>query len=242
MNMLINLEGVVVFYNGSRFDLYFVFNWIVKHKIPIVKFIKNTESNKIMELRVGKVRFWDLCLYTLGSLANTCRTFKVPEEYMKKDFDHSKIKGWDDVEAHRGEIVCYNTYDVVCLGFACRAFIDTMTRLYKITPYDSITLSDLAYKIWCFSYITPRESRDLVAPTVEQYIYIRKALFGGRCMPQYKYFESKCIEDFLVYLDVVSLYPYCCTVGPFPMGHPTMLVGDTQLTYIRHIINKVQST
>jgi len=53
----------------------------------------------------------------------------------------------------------------------------------------------------------------------------RDALYGGRTEAmrlQYKVRENKTIQ----YVDVMSLYPYTCKYFKFPVGNPTVHVGD----------------
>jgi hypothetical protein len=245
MTHIIELEGTIVFYNGSRFDLFFVFSWLIHHQVKIKSYMKEQKGNKIINLEVNKVRFWDLCLFTMGSLHDTCKAFKVPPEYCKKDFDHRKIKSWQDVNTHRAEVVHYNSYDVLALGYATRNFCKTIFRLYQYNPTQAFTLSHMAYGIWTNIYADYRDLRDIHLPDRDQYSFIRKGLYGGRCCPQRamyvstQYFEGRDeygdfrdyqgINDYLVYLDVVSLYPYSAVIAEFPTGEPTWIVGEGSL-------------
>jgi len=55
-------------------------------------------------------------------------------------------------------------------------------------------------------------------------INIRDALHGGRTEASKTYYRVKDGEE-IRYLDVVSLYPYICKYGNFPVGHPKVNVG-----------------
>ena len=241
---VITLKGVVVFYNGSRFDLFFVFKWFVEHHVPLKNYMKDTKCNKILSLDVDQVKFWDLCLFTSGSLESTCKAFKTPPQYMKKSFDHSLIKCWEDVYDHETVVTEYNKYDVVCLGFAYKNFAKTMFDLYKYNVTDAFTLSHMAYGIWRNHYVIPKVLDQIQVPDATLYRYMRNALYGGRCSPQIPYFKSVHYEnivvkrkwdwslryydtilDYLVYLDVVSLYPYSSVIGEFPMGKMKFVDG-----------------
>jgi hypothetical protein len=53
----------------------------------------------------------------------------------------------------------------------------------------------------------------------------RDALYGGRTevMSLHKIEEG---QDTIEYCDVMSLYPYICKYGNFPIGHPVIYAGD----------------
>jgi hypothetical protein len=55
----------------------------------------------------------------------------------------------------------------------------------------------------------------------------RNAFFGGRTGNAKTY--HKCEEgESIQYVDVCSLYPYVCKKGHYPLGHPTVHVGDRE--------------
>jgi len=253
---LMTLTGTVVFYNGSRFDLFFVLKWIIEQRIQIKSYMKDSKCNKIISLEVGNIKFWDMCLFTLGSLASTCKAFKVPAKFCKKDFDHSLIKNWDDVFNNRDTIIEYNSYDVISLGFAFKAFSSTIFKLYQFNVTEAVTLSNMAYGIWTNKYATEALLSQIMIPDRETYDFVRRGLFGGRCCPQKSYFISReyssvigvlendnrlmtnvevysYVTDYLVYLDVVSLYPYSSVLGEFPIGTPKMLSGGALIRLLR---------
>ena len=55
-------------------------------------------------------------------------------------------------------------------------------------------------------------------------INIRDALYGGRTEASKTYYKVKDGEQFR-YVDVISLYPYICKYGKFPVGHSEVYVG-----------------
>lgn len=241
---IIQLSGTVVFYNGSRFDLFFVFKWLVENGIKIETYLKDVNSNKIISMTVGKVKFWDMCLFTLGSLHSTCESFGVPKQYMKKDFEHEKIKTWEDVAWHKEEVIIYNCYDVISMGIAFENFAKTIWELYKFNVTEAVTLSQMAYEIWKNSYCTEEELKQIKLPNREEYDFMRRSLYGGRCCPQVKYFVSDEydlpfpeVKDYLVYLDVVSLYPYTSTVGEYPLGNFSWRTSDQDRLKLQRILN-----
>lgn len=235
---MLSLKGTIVFYNGSRFDLFLVMDWLLKNKVEIKELLRDDKANKIISMEVEKIKFWDLCLFTNCSLARACKDLKVPSEYCKKDFNHKLVYDWESAERHRDIVVEYNAYDVISLGIAYLNFAESMWRLYSFNCNHALTLSNMAYEIWRNSYINDKELSHLILPTNDQYNFMRRALFGGRCCPQRKIFISNqmeaileagsnieqrqrifdTVDDYLIYLDVVSLYPYSSVVSEFPMG------------------------
>jgi hypothetical protein len=55
-------------------------------------------------------------------------------------------------------------------------------------------------------------------------INIRDALYGGRTEATKTWYRVKEGEE-IRYVDVISLYPYICKYGKFPVGHPKVYVG-----------------
>lgn len=225
MKHILSLNGVVIFFNGSRFDLFFILQWIVTRKLPIKNMIRCDKSGKIMSLNINGVRFWDFYLFTMSSLDSTTKSFNVPDIYRKKKFDHSLIKNWKSVEKYKEEIIYYNAYDVISLGIAFIIFSQSVQKLYNFNCLNAITLSNMAFEIWRESWVTHGELKQIYLPSIGEYNFMRRALYGGRCCPQQLYFKSKdynldyeSITDYLVYLDACSLYPYSSVIGIFPYG------------------------
>lgn len=55
----------------------------------------------------------------------------------------------------------------------------------------------------------------------------RSAFFGGRTGNTKIYHSCEAGEE-IKYADVCSLYPYVCKYGKYPIGHPTVYVGDDE--------------
>ena len=53
----------------------------------------------------------------------------------------------------------------------------------------------------------------------------RNALYGGRTEAMRLHWKAREGET-IQYVDVMSLYPYICKYGKFPVGHPVVHVGD----------------
>lgn len=54
----------------------------------------------------------------------------------------------------------------------------------------------------------------------------REAFFGGRTGNMVKYYNVKNKKEKIHYIDICSLYPSVCKFGKFPIGHPTIYVGN----------------
>jgi hypothetical protein len=242
-------NGHVWFYNGSRFDLYFIFQKAVERTdIEIVDFMKDEGSNKIisMKLQKGKlkVKFTDLCLFTLCSLEKACEAFQVPVNYIKKDFDHNLIKTWEDVEQHKHIIEEYNSFDVISMGIVYLNLAKPIWDEYKINICEYLSLSHLSYQIFLRKYCSDQIINTMKLPERMEYDFLKFGTFGGRsyCAIQYResnfkksdYYKNwdlldddikkeainiyKNCKTNLLYLDVVSLYPSVCYKDKFPCG------------------------
>jgi hypothetical protein len=55
----------------------------------------------------------------------------------------------------------------------------------------------------------------------------RDAFFGGRTGNTCKIYDAK-EDEKIKYVDVCSLYPYICKYGRYPVGHPTVYVGEDE--------------
>jgi len=227
MGHAMSLSGTIVFFNGSAFDLFFVMQWVIDAKAPVTRFLKD-RHNRIVCLELHKkLRFWDLRLLTEGSLASVCVEFGVPEAFRKKDqFNVNSVKSIEDAQMPGIPEACqyYNKYDVVSLGIAYLNFVRAVNTHYGFSVDKAYTISSLAYEIWSRD-LTKEVRQVLILPTLEEYEYIRRSLYGGRCCPQVSKFVSKdCgkpfedINDYLVYLDAVSLYPASSVRAIFPAG------------------------
>jgi hypothetical protein len=237
MDHAMTLNGTIIFFNGSAFDLFFVLQWVVDTKAPVTRFLKD-RHNRIVCLEIHKkLRFWDLRLLTEGSLASVCVEFGVPEAFRKKDmFNVNSVKSLADAKANGVPEACqyYNKYDVIALGIAYINFVRAVNAHYNFSVDKAYTISSLAYEIWSRD-LTKEVRQVLILPTLEEYTYIRRSLYGGRCCPQISKFVSRdCgkpfeeISDYLVYLDAVSLYPASSVRATFPAGKSSWATASNE--------------
>jgi G:T-mismatch repair DNA endonuclease (very short patch repair protein) len=102
---------------------------------------------------------------------------------------------------------------------------DTMSQLQRIKN------AGYNVSVWGFEFEkqlreTPGLENELCShPFVTQApINIRDALYGGRTEATKTYRKAVDGEE-IQYVDVISLYPYICKYGKFPVGHPKVYVG-----------------
>lgn len=215
----------LVFHNGSRYDFILLLDAIMLFKLDIIN-VKDViyKGGKIMKMNLvcNKVIItgWDSCLHMLASLATCCKIFKVPKELEKGEFDHFKIKSWADVTCYEGEWIPYLKNDIQSLKFIVDVYQKEIVEALKISPFHFVTISSLANHKCKF---------DIWQKGLEVYIpenweideYFRKAVYGGRTMPIKQHYESSGDpDDYMVALDVKSLYPYAMDIGEFFIGEP----------------------
>jgi len=262
-NHLLSLKEkvVVVFYNGARFDFWFILRWVLKKKITVTRFIRENKSNKLMSLEFANVKLWDLCLFTMTSLKQLCIDLNINKRYRKGEFDHSKIKSWDDVDEHKKEAAEYLYFDVMALALCHIVFTEKSWELYKHSVTKCVTLSHFAFDVWRNKFIDPENLRFVKIPTEDEWNYLRRGLFGGRTMAYRKGYRSRyyvpykllkvlsqesqvqlfhTCTDFLVYLDVVSLYPYVSRFA-MPIGNARFM-DEKDIKDIYDILSKNEFT
>jgi hypothetical protein len=103
---------------------------------------------------------------------------------------------------------------------------ETMARLQKIKDagYKVISISGCEFKKLLRE--NPGLENEICShPIVRNSpINIRDALYGGRTDTTKMWYKVKQCEE-IHYVDVISLYPYICKYGKFPIGHPQVYVG-----------------
>lgn len=247
----------VVFYNGARFDFWFILRWVLANKIRVGRFVREPKSNKLMVLEFENVRLWDLCLFTMTSLKQLCVDFGVPDKFRKGDFDHRKIFSWGSARQHQKEVKEYLYFDVIALGLCHQYFVDKFWEIFSYPPTKCITLSHLAYDIWRNKFIEPEYLSLVKIPTSGEWEFLRRGVFGGRTLCYRKGFKSNLylpyaklkllsadsqtqlfhtLNDYLVYLDVVSLYPFVSR-DPMPIGTPRFQDEDN-IVVIEQVLKK----
>jgi len=244
--LLLTFNGTVIFYNGSRFDVWFIvrrlLSWSVSgtKDVHIKKILK--DAGRLISFEFNKCKFWDLCLFTQVSLKQLCKDFGLDPKYHKKEFVHD-IKSYQDVTVRKNDIEKYLAHDVLSLGVCYLKFISEIWRIHHYNAIKCISLSQLSWDIWRNNYIEKQYIQKIKKPSKKEYDFLRRSLFGGFCGPNYKCFKSSNdigeldfneVDDYLILTDVVSLYPWTSR-NDMPFGEPRF--RDKELQVIDKIIN-----
>ena len=121
------------------------------------------------------------------------------------------------------ECEVYLQRDVECLQLLGEKFITEMWTQFNIYVPHYLTLSQVAFDLWR-STLDPKIMIPLpVLPDL--YHKTNEATYGGRCHFVKRFFKSSQVDlpydqitDYLIDLDVVSLYPASMLSGEFPHG------------------------
>src|SRR5579875_2270463 len=104
-------------------------------------------NGKILKFEFGKGnKFFDLYQFIMSSLDKASKDFNL--EYKKSEFDHNKIKTWEDVEKYKNEVLPYLELDVKSLRELFIKFNEKIYDLEKINITSYITISHMGYSIW----------------------------------------------------------------------------------------------
>jgi DNA polymerase elongation subunit (family B) len=231
--LLTKQDKIVCAYNGAGFDFHFLMNEMIMRGMDVKDTIIN--NGRILSFTFGeKMRCWDLCLFTLSSLKDACKDFKVSDDNTKTEFDHFKIKSWEDVHKYRDEVEPYIKRDVLGMKEVFEKFSAMVYDLFKVHMTEFITLSAMSYAIW-----TQSVKEILELPDTTKYEFIRESLYGGRTYPMVREFTSKhyydivenqddpaklkdiykTMDDWIFNADVTSLYPTAMVNFEYPVGH-----------------------
>jgi len=228
---------VLVFYNGSRFDLFMVINWLDGNRSKW--FVNKTATNDVEFISSGgsykklswcNITCWDLNLHLVGSLKANCAAFGLAQQDSKMDFDHQRIRSWTDVDACRSGPDGWEIYlkqDVVALSKLYEVYANTMWNAIGVEVDKCLTSSSLSYTAWrvslsaydrtCEDIKTGKKTRvafELPLLNYEENEWLRRSVYGGRCYPVKQYFVSEGPDDYLMDLDAVSLYPSASAADP----------------------------
>lgn len=211
-------SGTFWFFNGSRFDCFFLLNRFIERKIKVTGIIQQQKSFTSFTVKTnrGYVTFRDLSRFLFGSLADNCASFGIANDLSKKDFDHSKISNWNDVNIHSKEILDYLSHDVISLREVYKAYAKTIYEAYRIKVKDFVTGSHLGYA--AFTTFLPK-NRILLRRIAKKDEDIVRAFYrGGRVHCGRRIWKSDSwdeikakMTDSLVYDEEFKVY--------FPFGY-----------------------
>lgn len=230
---------IVCAYNGAGFDFHFLMSELLLRGEQVDNVILS--NSRLMSFKFGEgMRCWDLCLFTLSSLKDACKSFGVSAENTKTEFDHFKIRSWDDVYKYRDEVEPYVKRDVLGMKEVCEKFSDMLYETFKVHMTEFVTLSAMSYGLW-----TNTVSELIELPDAEKYDFIRSSLYGGRTYPLVREFTSthykdivnakdttelkqiySSMTDWIFNADATSLYPTAMVKYQYPLGNSEWVSGD----------------
>ena len=230
---------IVCAYNGAGFDFHFLMSELLLRGEQIDNLILS--NSRLMAFKFGEgMRCWDLCLFTLSSLKDACKSFGVSAENAKTEFDHNKIRSWEDVATYRSEVEPYIKKDVLGMREVFIKFSQMLYETFKVHMTEFVTLSAMSYGLW-----TNTVSELLELPDAEKYNFIRSSLYGGRTYPMTREFTSShykdivnakdsaelkqiyaSMTDWIFNADATSLYPTAMVKYQYPIGNSSWVSGE----------------
>jgi len=207
MNVILNLKGVLWFFNGSRFDVYFILKYIIRHGIEYLPKHTILTNNSIITLGFktcgGKhtLIIKDLARFLIGSLDFNCKGFGVKMDESKGSFEHEKIKSYDDVKIHEEEIREYLRLDVIALKAVYEKFALECFDQYQINIADCVSVSQLAFRIFT---TTLTEKDGGLLHKIKKGIHedvLRGGSYGGRIIMTKAKYECEGFKEAKNFLD-----------------------------------------
>jgi len=231
---------VICAYNGAGFDFHFIMNDLIARGEELTNVI--LANSRLMSLTFGdNMRLWDICLFTLSSLKDACKSFGVSSDNAKTEFDHFKIRSWEDVEKYRMEVEPYIKRDVMGMKEVVEKFSEMLYEVFQVHMTEFVTLSSMSYALWTGSVVDLLE-----LPDTEKYEFIRQSLYGGRTYPMQREFTSKqyneivnaktseelkqtykTMDDWIFNGDATSLYPTAMVKYEYPIGNSSWVETDS---------------
>ena len=255
---LMHIQWVNAF-NGSKFDhLYLVqaeerladlgrvsplitSSGVISGKVGLRKLGK--DKNGVMQY--GMKTLVDISRHLVDTLKANLETLGCVVQ--KGDFDHTLNGPWDSLSENvKEDLLKYLKSDVMGLMELSDKIHEGFVKKYGTSWVHFLSTSHASYNIWLDSIAEEylREEKVLL-PSVKQYEFIKKSIYGGRCQVHRKYFKSsdvpsfECgeahdsfsyktnmtveqlrnIKDYCLDLDVSSLYPHAMTFD-MPLGIP----------------------
>lgn len=148
-SLINNCVGVLWFFNGAKFDNFFILKWLLNNKVRVIpRSILMTGSSLLsiqFRTKYGTLVMKDLYKFLSGSLDANCKQFGLPVDKSKSKFDHNKMKTWKDVYDWREEVIKYLDLDVIALKNVYKRFADSMFDLYKLDVGKFMTIGQMAY-------------------------------------------------------------------------------------------------
>lgn len=212
----------------------------------------------------------DLAMFLPGSLADNCRALGIDVSESKSSFDHNLIKSWSDVYKHQEEVTKYLELDVISLRAIYVAAAKSIRIDHGIYLPNFVSLAQMSYAASTIHigegmlYKIPTLFKDGTPTGFES--KIREAYYGGRlvltqplwiCENFWELVESRQsnshlhenkkynfyneLNDWLIYYDKNSLYPWVMYFEYIPCGHihHTKTVDIMFPRYLKELMTEV---
>jgi len=215
-------------YKGSIFDHYYLMGvaWRDNEADTNKSLLMN--NGRILKSEVQGKSLIDLGNHLTGTLKANLQSAGCAIQ--KGDIDHNTTNAWNKMsEQLQTDVKMYLEKDVLGL---CELYNKINADMYdseEVNLCDFLTTSHCAYTLWAEKYL----DQPVYIPKPEQDKFIRQSIYGGRCYKNKNRFTSAQyeavkngtltdidkIDDYMVYLDVVSLYP-TSMLREYPIGTP----------------------
>lgn len=215
-------------YNSSNFDFHLLLSKALKYeKIDDKKEIIISNGSILSYEYQGK-KIVDLNKFISGSLKKNLNEFGCI--ISKGEINHNLSCRWEDTKIKRRiQVKEYLKKDVLGLMELYKKMNNDVYEEFNVNICDFITGSQMWDTISKRFY--PDEAKKSLNNTIERTTELRQALYGGRTEVYKRYFKSKHlkdavkgnvkydeIDDYLICLDKVSLYPSVMRNFEFPIG------------------------
>jgi hypothetical protein len=218
-------------FNGSNFDHYLVMNVLINRGIFPKQFV--LANGSVLKGVFKGICFYDVRKHVQGSLKHNLKQWKC--DVQKGDFDHSKGCRWEEMpESDRKDCLEYLRGDVLGLREFTEKFGFSIERRFKVDLLKYLSTSQLTYEMWIHFLLRTFREAAIQVPAMEQEGLFREAIYGGRCYKSKHRFVSSQLDDYLdgsiafgelddylVDMDVVSLYPAAMEKFKYPTGSIT---------------------
>lgn len=202
MAVILDMQGILWFFNGSRFDCYFILEYCEEYDIEIDHENSIIADNKIIVLAIqtkrGMLVIKDLAMFLHGSLANNCKTYGIENSQTKGSFDHNSVKTWEDVTKLKSKIEEYNKLDVIALRAVYKATAGDIWRTHKIDMSNYVSLAQLSLAILMLKvpertlYRIPLYRGEEKLPYEDN---LREAYRGGRLILTIPIYKSRNFDE-----------------------------------------------
>lgn len=219
-------------FNGANFDHYFLLKVFMKMGYEVKDFV--LKGGSIFRAKFENIIFMDIRKHTTGSFKENLETMGC--NLAKGDFDHAKGDDWEKMsEKDRKDCLAYLKIDVMGLKELYEKMNEALYGQFKVNMHSFFSTSHTTFTMWR-RHLNNESPTLIKIPSLKEESAFRPACFGGRCYPSKKAFES-CerdpylkgkldydkVNDYLVDLDVVSLYPSVMQLYEYPVGEVLQL-------------------